>query len=119
MTDDDRQRRARLTVTASDEGTRLDQFISGHLSDLSRSQAQRLIRDGLVALSEGQPKPALAVWTGLEVDISVPAPAPATPAPEALPLPVLFNDADVAVIDKPAGMVVHPAAGHSSGTLVN
>ena len=112
-------RPAPLTVTAGDAGVRLDQFLSRHLPDLSRSQIQRLIRDGHVTLSEGRPKPALAVWDGLVVHLEVPAARPALPAAEALPLALLFDDADIAVVNKPAGMVVHPAAGHAGGTLVN
>ena len=112
-------RPATLTVTARDEGTRLDQFIHTHLTDLSRSQIQSLIRDGLVTLSEGRAKPALAVWAGLRVDVRLPETRPATPAAEALPITLLYDDADMAVVNKPAGMVVHPAAGHTGGTLVN
>jgi len=109
----------RLAVTAADEGLRLDQFLVKRLPALSRSQAQRLVRDGHVVLSDGRPKPALAVWDGLAMQVFVPPPAPARPAAENLPLAVLYEDGDLAVIDKPAGMVVHPAAGHASGTLVN
>ena len=112
-------RPATLTVTAREAGTRLDQFIRTHLTDLSRSQIQSLIRDGLVTLSEGHAKPALAVWEGLGVDVRLPETRPATPAAEALPITLLYDDADMAVVNKPAGMVVHPAAGHTGGTLVN
>ena len=112
-------RPAALTVMARDAGQRLDHFISGRLTDLSRSQIQRLIRDGHVTLSEGTAKPALAVWEGLTVDVRVPDVRPALPQAEALPLALLYDDDDIAVVNKPAGMVVHPAAGHSAGTLVN
>ena len=112
-------RPAPLTVTARDAGMRLDQFIHRHLTSLSRSQIQSLIRDGLVTLSEGNAKPALAVWEGLQVDVRLPETRPATPAAEALPITLLYDDADMAVVNKPAGMVVHPAAGHTGGTLVN
>ncbi len=108
-----------FTVTEADAGIRLDLFITKQLPALSRSQAQRLIHDGHVQLSEDRAKPALAVWPGLEVRGQIPAPAAATPAAESLPLGVLYDDADLAVIDKPAGMVVHPGAGHAGGTLVN
>jgi 23S rRNA pseudouridine1911/1915/1917 synthase len=112
-------RPATLTVTAREAGTRLDQFIRGHLADLSRSQIQSLIRDGLVTLSDGHAKPALAVWEGLRVDVRRPEVRPAVPVAEALPITVLYEDADIAVVNKPAGMVVHPAAGHAGGTMVN
>jgi len=115
----DDPRFARFTTTDADEGKRLDQVIAGHVPDLSRSQIQRLIRSGHVTLSEGQAKPALAVWSGLDIDIRVPAAAPATPTAEALPLTLLYEDKDLAVVNKPSGMVVHPGAGHATGTLVN
>jgi 23S rRNA pseudouridine1911/1915/1917 synthase len=109
----------RLVATGADEGTRLDQFIAGRLADLSRSQVQRLIRDGHVTLSRGRPKPSLPVEDGLEISIEVPAPAPADLTPEALPLDILYDDADIVVINKPPGLVVHPGAGHARGTLVH
>ena len=110
---------ASLTVAAEDAGLRLDRFVAKRLPALSRSQIQRLIADGRITLSEGQPKPALAIWEGLVVDVSVPRAAAPTPAPESLPLSVIYEDTDLAVIDKPAGVVVHPGAGHARGTLVN
>jgi len=108
-----------IVLTDADEGLRLDQALAAHVPALSRSQAQRLIQDGRVQLSSGRAKPALIVWSGLEVDVDIPAPARATPAAEDLPLSLLHDDADMAIVDKPAGMVVHPAAGHATGTLVN
>ncbi len=112
-------RRIRLVIADADAGVRLDQVLANHLPDLSRSQLHRLIREGRVRVSEGRAKPALAVWAGLEVDLEIPPPARATPSAEPLPLAVLYDDPDLAVVDKPAGMVVHPAAGHATGTLVN
>jgi 23S rRNA pseudouridine1911/1915/1917 synthase len=109
----------RLIAEDADAGSRLDQFITARRPDLSRSQVQRLIREGRVTAGDERVKPGLAVTAGLAVTIDVPPPAPATPAAEALPLDILYNDADLAVINKPAGMVVHPAAGHAGGTLVN
>ncbi len=109
----------RLVAAAEDEGLRLDQFVARRLPDLSRAQVQRLIRDGLVSVPGRTPKPALPVEPGLRVEVQVPAAAPADPQPEALPLSILHDDEDLVVVNKPAGMVVHPAAGHASGTLVN
>jgi len=109
----------RLSVAAADGGTRLDQFLAARLPDLSRSQIQRLIRGGYVRLSRGRPKPSLPVDPGLVVDVERPRPHAAAPTPEALPLEILYDDEDLVVIDKPAGLVVHPGAGHRSGTLVN
>jgi 23S rRNA pseudouridine1911/1915/1917 synthase len=111
--------RTRLTVTREDEGQRLDRFVAGHLPSLSRSQVQKLITDGHVELSDGRAKPALAVWDGLVVDVTLPKTSQSTPAAENIPLEILYEDTDLAAINKPAGLVVHPGAGHASGTLVN
>jgi 23S rRNA pseudouridine1911/1915/1917 synthase len=111
--------RTRLVAGPDDEGARLDQFLASRLEGLSRSQAQRLIRDQRVTVSSGVVKASLAVSPNLIVEVDVPPPLPATPQAEDLPLSILHNDDDIVVIDKPAGMVVHPAAGHAQGTLVN
>ena len=94
-------------------------FLASVLGDRSRSQIQRLIKDGHVQVAGRGAKANQAVKAGQAVSIDLPEPVEATPQPEALPLPILYQDADLIVVDKPAGMVVHPAAGHSSGTLVN
>jgi 23S rRNA pseudouridine1911/1915/1917 synthase len=101
------------------DGTRLDNFLTAILPHQSRSQLQRLIKDGSVTGPVEGLKPSTAVHTGQKYSIEVPPPTKATPEAEALPLRILFEDPDVVVLDKPAGMVVHPAAGHTSGTLVN
>jgi 23S rRNA pseudouridine1911/1915/1917 synthase len=110
-----------LTITASsdDAGRRLDHVVTTHLPDLSRSQVQRLIRDGSITIGGRAAKTGAIVTPGVTIAIVLPEPAPSTPQPEALPLRVLYDDDDLVVVDKPAGMVVHPAAGHSAGTLVN
>jgi 23S rRNA pseudouridine1911/1915/1917 synthase len=107
-----------ITVPAESEGTRLDQFLVSMLPH-SRSQIQRLIKDGLVMVAGRPAKANQPVKAGQDVAVDVPAPVEATPQPEALPLPILYQDTDLIVVDKPAGMVVHPAAGHATGTLVN
>ena len=112
-------RRFRLIASASQAGQRLDQFLASQLTGLSRSQIQRLISDGQVTLSRGRAKAGHLTTAGLEVEIEIPAPSPAAPEPEALPLHVVYDDDDLVVVDKPAGLVVHPAAGHARGTLVN
>jgi 23S rRNA pseudouridine1911/1915/1917 synthase len=110
----------RFNVAPDQAGQRLDLFLVGLLPDQSRSSIQRLIKEGQVRLGEGRAARANAtVRAGEEVRVTVPAPAPATPEAEPLPLPILYEDADLLVVDKPAGMVVHPAAGHAHGTLVN
>ena len=89
------------------------------LPEQSRSQIQRLIKDGQVQVAGREAKANQPVKTGQEITVDVPALVDPAPQPEALPLPILYQDHDLIVVDKPAGMVVHPAAGHASGTLVN
>jgi len=101
------------------EGQRLDRFLVSVLGDLSRSQIQRLITDGHVNVAKRTAKPNLALRERDRVSVEIPDAAPSEVAGEELPLDILYQDTDVAVLNKPAGMVVHPAAGHSSGTLVN
>jgi 23S rRNA pseudouridine1911/1915/1917 synthase len=108
-----------LTVPAEADGQRLDRFLVSLLEGQSRSQIQRLIEGGHVIVSRGVPKANLVVREGDRVAVDLPEAAPSIVTGEALPLEILYQDADVAVLNKPAGMVVHPAAGHSSGTLVN
>jgi 23S rRNA pseudouridine1911/1915/1917 synthase len=106
-------------VPADVEGTRLDLFLASVLPEHSRSQIQRLIKEGRIRVEGREAKPNHSVRAGQSVTVDVPEPVEATPRAEALPLPILYQDSDLIVVDKPAGMVVHPAAGHSSGTLVN
>src|SRR6516164_3896942 len=108
-----------FTATKDDAGQRLDQFLTARLPEISRAGVQRLIADGQVRVDRGKLKPGLAITPGLTIDVTVPPPAPAAPKPEDLPLHILYEDDDLVVVDKPAGMVVHPAAGHGRGTLVN
>src|SRR5436309_10863264 len=108
-----------LTVPGDADGTRLDRFLVSVLPERSRSQIQRLINDGHVRVGGKAAKPNHTVKTGQAITIDVPELVDAAPGAEALPLPLLYQDPDLIVVDKPAGMVVHPAAGHASGTLVN
>jgi 23S rRNA pseudouridine1911/1915/1917 synthase len=108
-----------LTVPDDSDGTRLDVFLTSVLSGQSRSQIQRLIKEGHVLVAGREAKANQPVKSGQPIAIDVPAPVDPVPQPEALPLPIVYQDADLIVVDKPAGMVVHPAAGHDSGTLVN
>ena len=109
------------TFTVPDEsaGARLDHFLVSVLGGLSRSHVQRLVKQGHVRVAGRQGKPNQPVKTGQEIAVDIPEPAEAVPLAEPLPLPILYQDADIIVVDKPAGMVVHPAAGHATGTLVN
>jgi 23S rRNA pseudouridine1911/1915/1917 synthase len=102
------------------EGLRLDKFLTAELPGHSRAQVQRLIDDGRVTLARvASAKANTVVRSGDRVTVDVPAPVPATLEPEDIPLSILYDDRDVVVVDKPAGLVVHPGAGHASGTLVH
>ena len=109
----------RLDVSAEHDGARLDHCITALLPERSRSRIQRLIRDGHIRLNQRVVRASHTVHTGDIIALEIPAPAPSNPAPEALPISILHDDADLVVVDKPAGMVVHPAVGHRGGTLVN
>jgi 23S rRNA pseudouridine1911/1915/1917 synthase len=108
-----------FSVSADSAGARLDVFLTSVLGGHSRSNIQRLIKDGLVHVDGRAAKANQAMKTGQTVVVELPEPTDPSPQAEALPLPIVYQDADLIVVDKPAGMVVHPAAGHSSGTLVN
>jgi len=108
-----------FTVPPDFNGERLDRFLVSVLERHSRSQIQKLIGDGHVRLDRREARANLAMREGERVTVDLPAVEPARMAAEALPLEILYQDADVAVLNKPAGMVVHPGAGHASGTLVN
>jgi len=108
-----------ITVPDDSDGLRLDRFLVSVLPGQSRSQIQRLIKDGHVHVAGRPAKANQPVKTGQLVAVDLPAPVDTTLEPQAIPLPIVYQDADLIVVDKPAGMVVHPAAGHASGTLVN
>lgn len=105
-------------VDENDEGKRLDVYIAGRLA-LSRSAAQRLIDEGRALVDGARAKAARRVRAGDLVTVELPEPRPLDVAPEDLPLDILYEDSDIIVINKPRGLVVHPAAGNWSGTLVN
>lgn len=109
----------RLSVEAENDGSRLDSFLTALLPEQSRSSIQRLIKDGRVTGAHASLRASTVVRAGQTYDVDIPAPAAATPAAEDLPLLIVYEDRDVVVLDKPAGMVVHPGAGHAGGTLVN
>jgi 23S rRNA pseudouridine1911/1915/1917 synthase len=109
----------RLEAGREHQGLRLDQFLASLLADQSRSAVQRLIRNGQVHGPWKAPRASTPVHPGDVVLVEIPAPSAATPRPEPLPLRIVYDDSDVVVVDKPPGMVVHPAAGHATGTLVH
>lgn len=101
-------------------GARLDVALAALLPAISRTFAQSLIREGHVRVNAAPAgRAGLRLAAGDRIDVQVPAPSPARLTPEPIPLDVLFENADVLVINKPAGMVVHPAVGHLTGTLVH
>ena len=101
-------------------GTRADRFLADALDGLSRSRVKALIEGGH-ASRDGQPltDPSESVRSGARYALRVPPAVPATPTPQAIPLAILFEDRDLIVLDKPPGLVVHPAPGNQDGTLVN
>jgi len=107
------------SLVADKPGTRLDKFASEKCPELSRTLAQRLIADGYITVN-GQPaKPSLKLAMGDRVDITIPPTPPSPLSPEPIPLNIVYEDDDLLVVDKPAGLTVHPAPGHPDHTLVN
>jgi 23S rRNA pseudouridine1911/1915/1917 synthase len=111
------ERLLRLSVQQS--GLRVDRYISQEAPDLSRSLVQKLLDEGRVTIAGQVPKASYKVQAGDEIVVCVPPPESTDVLAEAIPLNIVYEDADIVVVDKPAGMVVHPAYGHRSGTLVN
>jgi len=113
---------ASFTTTAAPEarGQRLDRFLADAIGTLSRSRVKSLIEQGQ-AKRDGQvlTEPSDPVRPGATYQLDLPPPAPAKPQPQDIPFPILYEDADLIVLDKPAGLVVHPAPGNEEGTLVN
>jgi 23S rRNA pseudouridine1911/1915/1917 synthase len=107
----------RLTVAASHAGARLDRWLAERLAALSRVRVQALIDGGHVSVDGRALKASHRLRGGERVAVEIPPPAPETLVPEPIALAVVFEDADVLVVDKPVGMVVHPGAGHATGTL--
>ncbi|NOT26654.1 MAG: RluA family pseudouridine synthase [Acidobacteria bacterium] len=108
-----------FNVPSDFSGQRLDRFLVSVLEGRSRSFVQKLIEDGRISIAGREARPNLSMREGDHVSVDVPDVAPSTVSGEALPLDVLYQDTDLAVVNKPAGLVVHPGAGHASGTLVN
>lgn len=106
-------------VPKQSAGLRLDRFLAGQLPQFSRSRIQQLIRQEFVRLNGEKARPRDLVRTGDDVDLTEPLPDKIDNQPEEIPLDILFEDDDLIVINKPAGMVVHPGAGHREHTLVN
>ena len=106
-------------LTADSSGERLDSFVARSVEDISRSAAQKLIETGNVLVNGSVAAKALKLREGDSVRIELPEPEVADILPEDIPLDIVYEDTDVIVVNKPKGMVVHPAAGNYTGTLVN
>ncbi|MFZ2081806.1 MAG: RluA family pseudouridine synthase [Xanthobacteraceae bacterium] len=109
-----------VLVAPDEAGQRLDRVLARHLAELSRSRLKTLIEAGTVEVDGHTIRdPSHRVNSGAAIKVDVPPPRPARPEGEPIPLKVVYEDDDMIVIDKPAGLVVHPAAGNWTGTLVN
>ena len=104
---------------ADRSGTRLDKYVGEKCPQLSRTYAQRLIADGYITVNDRVAKPSLKLSIGDRLRVVIPPTAPSPLSPEAIPLNIVYEDDDFLVVDKPAGLVVHPAPGHLSHTLIN
>ncbi len=120
MTSDPQAQEFRLTVKPADDGNRLDRYLAAELPEISRVRIKALILAGQVARAGATiSNPSLRVKSGDAFRLTVPPAAPAAPEAQAIKLEILYEDADLIVVDKPPGLVVHPAPGNASGTLVN
>ncbi len=108
-----------FTVQPDAAGTRLDIWLGRAAGSLSRARLQQLIRSGHARVDGRPVKPSHTLHAGARVTLEIPPPAPVTLQPQAIALAVLYEDADLIVVNKPAGLVTHPAPGHPDGTLVN
>ena len=107
-----------FTATDADAGKRLDQFVA-EATEMTRSAAAKLIEDGSVTVNDRQNAKNYRLREGDTVLITLPEPAPCEAVPQNIPLDIVYEDGDLIVVNKPVGMVVHPAAGNPDGTLVN
>ena len=108
-----------ITLTADREGERSDAFLARSLPDLTRSAAQKLLEQGMVTRRGEALRKNDRLSPGEELEVTLPDPEPLDVVPQDIPLDVVYEDGDVIVVNKPVGLVVHPAPGHPDGTLVN
>jgi 23S rRNA pseudouridine1911/1915/1917 synthase len=106
-------------LAAEPGGERLDVFVARSVAGLTRSRAQKLIDDGMVLVEGKCERASYRLEAGQRVSVTVPAPEASEARPEAIPLDIIYEDADIIAINKPAGMTVHPSPGHTTSTLVN
>lgn len=117
MTDNHNHRTYSFVV--DEPGARLDKYVVGKCPELSRTRAQRLIVDGCITVNGGAVRAGTKLNAGDRVMVSIPPTPPTYPLPEAIPLSIIYQDDDLLVVDKPAGLTTHPAPGHPGHTLVN
>ena len=103
------------SLTATEAGVRIDVYIAGRIPELSRSRIAQLLAAGHIRLNGAVPRKSVITTAGDVIDVDIPAPAPSAVEAENIPLSIVYEDADIAVVDKPAGLVVHPAPGHRGG----
>ncbi len=115
MTDNPRH----YDLVVDEHGSRLDKYVTAHCSGLSRTQAQKLIAEGHVTVNNRTARASLKLNSGDRLEVNLPPAAPSPLKPEAIPLDIIYEDTDLLVVDKPAGLTVHPAPGHPDHTLVN
>ena len=108
-----------IEIIAAEGGTRIDAWLSANVPDLTRNAAQRLLTEGMVLVNGKPPKKNYKISAGDAVIVTIPDIAEVPLVPQNIPLDIVFEDEDVVVVNKPRGMVVHPAPGHPDGTLVN
>lgn len=108
-----------IEVTEAGAGVRIDRYLSEAASDFTRSYLQKLVKEGAVTVNGKAVKASYAVEAGDRIELEIPEQKEPDILPENIPLDVLYEDSDVILVNKPKGMVVHPAAGHYTGTLVN
>lgn len=108
-----------LTAAQEDSGSRIDKYISDNIAELTRSAAQGLIEGGSILVNGKSSAKNYKLKSGDEIRIEIPEPQPMEAAPEDIPLDIVYEDGDLLVVNKPKGMVVHPAHGNHTGTLVN
>ncbi len=113
------ERRLTFLLEPAEAGQRVDRVAAARLPDVSRSRVQRLIEEGWITLNGRMVRASAAVRAGDRLDVTIPPPEPTELVPQELPLAVVYEDGDIVVVDKPAGLVVHPAPGHAQDTLVN
>ena len=109
----------RLTVSPEDAGVRIDKYLAEQLPDITRSYLQKLLKDGSVQMNGKPVNASTKTAVGAVIALTIPEPEEPEILPENIPLDILYEDSDVILINKPKNMVVHPAAGHYTGTLVN